>query len=69
MPVLKCSNDKWKIGEDGKCMYETKEKAEKAYKAYLAQKHTNELEELKKDIRKDIQELQYAQDNLVSKNG
>jgi hypothetical protein len=39
MPVKKCSNGKYKIGEKGKCMYDSKEKAEKAYKAYLAKKN------------------------------
>lgn len=46
MPVHKCSNGKYRIGE-GKCMYDSKEKAEKAYKAYLAQKHDNKNEEKK----------------------
>ena len=41
MPVHKCSNGKWRIGE-GDCVYDTKEDAEKAYKAYLAEKHSNE---------------------------
>ncbi len=39
MPVLKCPNNKWRIGT-GPCMYDTKEKADKAYQAYLAKKHT-----------------------------
>lgn len=38
MPVIKCSNGKWRIGS-GKCMYTTKEDATKAYQAYLAQKN------------------------------
>jgi len=38
MPVYKCSNGKYRIG-DGKCMYQTKATADKAYKAYLAQKN------------------------------
>jgi hypothetical protein len=38
MPVKKCSNGKWKIGDDGKCMYPTKEAAEKAYSGYLKKK-------------------------------
>ena len=38
MPVIKCNNDKWKIGIYGKCMYTTKAKADAAYKAYLASK-------------------------------
>ena len=37
MPVLKCSNGKYKIGS-GKCMYKSKAAANRAYKAYLAQK-------------------------------
>jgi len=39
MPVIKCSNGKYKIGS-GKCMYKTKAAAERAYKAYLAKKHS-----------------------------
>jgi hypothetical protein len=35
MPVLKCSNGKYRIG-DGQCIYDSKERAEKAYKAYLS---------------------------------
>lgn len=35
MPVRKCGNGKYRIG-DGPCMYKTKESADKAYKAYLA---------------------------------
>lgn len=38
MPVKKCDNGKYKIG-DGKCMYKSKESADKAYKAYLAKKN------------------------------
>jgi len=35
MPVRKCSNGKYRIGE-GKCMYKTKASAEKAQQAYKA---------------------------------
>ena len=38
MPVLKCSNGKYRIGT-GPCMYHSKELAEKAYKGYLGHKH------------------------------
>jgi hypothetical protein len=38
MPVVKCSNGKYRIG-NGKCIYTTKAAAERAYKAYLAQKN------------------------------
>lgn len=39
MPVLKCSNGKYRIGT-GPCIYPTKEKADAAYQGYLAKKHT-----------------------------
>lgn len=39
MPVLKCSNGKYKIGS-GKCMYTSKAAATRAYQAYLAQKNS-----------------------------
>lgn len=35
MPVKKCSNGKYRIG-DGPCMYTSKRKAVRAYRAYLA---------------------------------
>jgi len=37
MPVIKCANGKWRIG-NGPCMYKTKKSANKAYVAYLAKK-------------------------------
>jgi len=39
MPVKKCPNGKWRIGE-GPCVYKDKVAADRAYKAYLAKKHT-----------------------------
>lgn len=35
MPVIKCSNDKWRIG-NGQCIYETEEKATEVWQAILA---------------------------------
>ena len=35
MPVIKCSNDKWRIG-NGECIYDTEEKAIEVYQAILA---------------------------------
>jgi hypothetical protein len=35
MPVIKCSNGKWRIGESA-CIYETEEKATEVWKAILA---------------------------------
>ena len=35
MPVIKCSNGKWKIG-NGQCIYETEEKAIKVWQAILS---------------------------------
>lgn len=39
MPVLKCSNGKYRIGS-GPCIYPTAEAANKAYKGYLGKKHS-----------------------------
>ena len=44
MPVKECPNGKYRIGE-GKCVFETKEKAESAYKGYLASKGEKENNE------------------------
>ena len=51
MPVTKCQNGKWKIG-NGNCIYDTKEKAMEVWKAIIStdeyndhiknKKHTNE---------------------------
>lgn len=38
MPVIKCSNGKFRIGS-GPCMYTSKAKADRAYGAYKAKKH------------------------------
>ena len=38
MPVRKCSNGKWSIG-DGACVFKTKQAAEKAYAVYRAKKN------------------------------
>lgn len=38
MPVKKCPNGKYRIG-NGKCIYKTKTAADAAYKAYLAAKY------------------------------
>jgi hypothetical protein len=35
MPVVKCSNGKWRIG-NGSCVYDTKEKAVEVWQAILA---------------------------------
>lgn len=51
MPVMKCSNNKYKIGKKGKCMYSTKTKADKAYKGYLASTHINENDDLNTEIQ------------------
>lgn len=36
MPVIKCANGKWRVGQ-GQCIYETKEKATEVYQAIIAQ--------------------------------
>lgn len=43
MPVLKCSNGKWRIGT-GACIYDNKEKATEVWKAILAQGKYNQDE-------------------------
>jgi len=40
MPVVKCSNKKYRIG-GGKCMYKSKASAEKAYQAYRSKKYAS----------------------------
>lgn len=44
MPVIKCSNGKWKVGT-GACIYETKEQAVKVYQAILASGKLKETKE------------------------
>ena len=41
MPVTKCSNGKYRIG-DGECIYTTRENANEAYRAYLAEEGKEE---------------------------
>jgi hypothetical protein len=38
MPSIKCANGKWKWGERGKCMFETKQQADKSGVAISIQK-------------------------------
>lgn len=38
MPVIKCSNNKYRIGK-GLCIFKSKASAERAYRAYLAKKN------------------------------
>lgn len=38
MPVLKCSNGKYRIGS-GDCVYKSKASAERAYRGYLGSKY------------------------------
>lgn len=42
MPVIKCSNGKWRIGS-GPCMYKSEAKAERAYAAYKVKKYYKEV--------------------------
>jgi hypothetical protein len=69
-PVILCENGKYRIG-NGKCIYDSKEKAERAYKAYLVQKHDKKnevniddmLEQVRKELD-DLYELSSALDGL-----
>ena len=42
MPVIKCKNNKYRIGT-GPCVFTSKEKAERAYAAYRAKSHTESI--------------------------
>lgn len=55
MPIYQCSNKKWKIGKNGKCRFETKEKAENAFKHWIEEEELNENPRRKtryKELRK-----------------
>ena len=46
MPVYYCeSNGKYKIGENGECIYTSRDNANEAYRAYLAEEGENGKEE------------------------
>ena len=42
MPIYRCSNGKYRIGE-GECMYTSRSNAERAYVAYLAEEGDDEM--------------------------
>ena len=42
MPVIKCSNGKWRIGS-GSCIYETREKAVEVWQAILSSGQYGEI--------------------------
>jgi hypothetical protein len=54
MPVRKCDDNKWRIG-DGRCMYKTRKSAMKAYVVYLAQ-HPSEAFAKLKEMEEDSKE-------------
>lgn len=55
MPVNRCSNGKYRIG-NGKCIYDTKAKADRAYKGYLASKYKETVMSKAKEIMSRILE-------------
>jgi len=55
MPVIKCSNGKWRIGESA-CIYETEEKATEVWKAILANG----------EYRADINKISFDFDDTLS---
>jgi hypothetical protein len=55
MPVIKCSNGKWRIGESA-CIYETEEKATEVWKAILASG----------EYRADINKISFDFDDTLS---
>lgn len=50
MPVILCSNGKYKIGQNGKCIYDSRAKAERAYQGYLATKRRESMTTTAADI-------------------
>jgi len=66
MPVIKCSNGKYRIG-NSQCMYHSKEKAERAYNAYLAKSHMNEdldgMDIISMDVPLFIRMLEFAKED------
>lgn len=65
MPVRKCSNGKYRIG-DGECMYKSKASADRAYKGYLGSKYMtkkiDEKVELKAAKQKDETDEMHSSD-------
>lgn len=55
MPVRKCSNEKYRIG-DGDCIYKSKASAERAYAGYRAAKYAESVE-ANQDMRSLFKEL------------
>jgi HK97 family phage prohead protease len=51
MPVYECSNGKYRIGENGECIYTSRDNANAAYRAYLAEEGEKE-ETIKNDNSK-----------------
>lgn len=44
MPVKRCPNGKYRIGENGPCIYKSKASAERAYAAYLAKTSNEDID-------------------------
>lgn len=49
MPVLKCSNGKWRIGS-GPCVFGSKAKAERAYVGYRARKGSKTAQAIRRHM-------------------
>lgn len=65
MPVVKCSNGKYRIGK-GPCMYHSKEKAKNAYGAYRAKMNESEnpVDSIKIDVPLLIRLFELAREDL-----
>ena len=74
MPVTRCDNGKYRIG-DGECIYTTRENAVEAYRAYLAEEGREEKAETYNDYpqaainnaRREIRKLEQI-DNKKSRD-
>lgn len=71
MPVIKCSNGKYRIG-GGECIYSSEVQAEKAYAAYRAKKHDNPghgfTDESWQGIKADLTADEYCECCLIDMN-
>lgn len=61
MPVVKCSNGKWRIGS-GDCIYETEEKAMEVWKAILASGQYGKSNKLKQSNLRQTQGREGSQE-------
>lgn len=65
MPCIKCGK-KWKLGQNGPCIYRSKEACQKAYRAYLAKKKQQKLGPASHTAGQEYDTDELAEKNLES---